>query len=157
MNEIKKYCRYLLIYSNIDNTNCELLIFRIEEDYLVHFWIFTYTRLHGRNFHRNFHPFIRISLTYAFCRCKTMLHRETRSLTYNFLSSLFFFYYHQPHGQRIRLFSTHLWAFLPFPLFFFFLSFSNTVVEEIRPVSCFSHTNIRFVREVTPSWPMPAL
>lgn len=35
MNEIKKYCRYLLIYSNIDNTNCELLIFRIEEDYLT--------------------------------------------------------------------------------------------------------------------------
>lgn len=70
----------------------------------------------------------------------------------------FFFYYHQPLGQRIRLFSTHLWAFLPFPLFSSFLSFSNTVVEEIRPVSCFNHTNIRFrTREVTPSWPMPAL
>lgn len=67
--------------------------------------------------------FIWISLTYAFCRCKTMLHRETQSLTYNFLSSLFFFffYYHQPHGQRVRLFSTHLWAFLPFPPFFFCL------------------------------------
>lgn len=50
--------------------------------------------MYARNFPRNFHPFIRISLTYAFCRCKTMLHRETtRSLTYNFLSSLFFLFF----------------------------------------------------------------